>query len=133
MTPPPIGTKILQSSGDLSTKTPQELSGSSRSSRRHSQQSNHTESFKCSIKHYSNNFANFKKEKCRDTWRRNTLATAKSQDADSFLNPNYVPSTEKENDILKEKQNFMHSVFSTTLQMDRGKKFVGEHDDDFDA
>ena len=35
--------------------------------------------------------------------------------------------------LFSEKQKFMCSIFSTTLQTDRGKKFVREHEDDFDA
>ena len=65
--------------------------------------------------------------------RRNTLATAISKHVGSVLNPNYTPQTEEDADIFHEKQKFMHSVFLTTLQTDRGKKFVGEHEDDFDA
>ena len=35
--------------------------------------------------------------------------------------------------LLNEEQKFMHSVFSTILQTYRGKKFIREHEDDFDA
>ena len=35
--------------------------------------------------------------------------------------------------LFSEKQKFIHSAFSTTLQIDRGKKFVREPEKDFDA
>ena len=34
--------------------------------------------------------------------------------------------------LFNEKQKFVYSMFSTTLQTDRGKKFVREHEDYFD-
>ena len=35
--------------------------------------------------------------------------------------------------LFSEKQKFMCSIFSTTLQTDRGKNFIREHEEDFDA
>ena len=66
----PESTKILQSSGDLSTNHPPGLSGSSGSSGRCSQQPIPVESFKRSIKRDSSNFTNFKEGKHWDAWRR---------------------------------------------------------------
>ena len=44
-----------------------------------------------------------------------------------------MPQTEEDADLFQQKQKFMCSVFSTTLQKDRDNKFVREHEDDFDA
>ena len=50
-----------------------------------------------------------------------------------MLDPDYAPSTQEEKIIFNEKHKFMHSVFSTTLQTNREKKFVRENEGDFDA
>ena len=55
-----IGTKILISSGDLSTNLSSGLAGSSGSSGRHSQQLTPVESFGRSVKRDSSHFTNFK-------------------------------------------------------------------------
>ena len=91
------------------------------------------ESFKRKIKQDSSQFTNFKEGKHWDTWRRNTLATARAQDVDNVLDPGCAPSTQEKKILFSEKLKFMHSVFSTTLQTDRGKKFVREYEGDFDA
>ena len=49
------------------------------------------------------------------------------------LDPHYTHLTQEDMNLSSEKQKFMHSIFSATLQTDRGKKFVREHEDDFDA
>ena len=59
----PIGTKVLQSSGDLSTKHPLELVGSSGSSGRSSKKITYVESFKRRIKCDLSHFTNFKEGK----------------------------------------------------------------------
>ena len=50
-----------------------------------------------------------------------------------MLNPNYRPVTDDDVNILREKQQFMHDVFDKTLHTDRVKKFVREHEGDYDA
>ena len=52
---------------------------------------------------------------------------------DLVLNRNCVPRTEEDANLFREKKKFIHSVFSTSLQMDRGNKFVREYEYDFDA
>ena len=79
---------MLQYSGDLSTNPLPRLAGSSGLSGslgRRSQQLTPVESFKHSIKGDSIHFSNFKEGKYWDAWRRNTLATARAQDAYSVL------------------------------------------------
>ena len=91
------------------------------------------EAFRRSIKRDSGQFTNLKDAKDWDTWRKNTLATAIAQDVDNVLDLHYAPRNQEEIKIFKEKQKFMCYVFSTTLQTDRGKNFVREHEQDFDT
>ena len=91
------------------------------------------ESFKRRINRDSIQFFNFKEGKHWDTWRRNTIATARAQDMDKVLDPDCATLTQEEMSLFSETQKFIQSVFSTTLQTDRGKKFVREYEEDFDA
>lgn len=121
---------MLTETGDITSNPPPGFPGSTKAS---SHQLTPVESFKRSIKRDSIQFTNFKEGKCWDTRRRNTLATARAQDIDDVLDLEHSPSTQEERNIFSEKQKFMYSVFSTTLQTDRGKKFVREHEKYFDA
>ena len=85
------------------------------------------------IKRDSSQFNNFKEGKHCDTWHRNTLATTRAKHAENVLDPNCTPLTQEEVNLFNEKHNFMHYVFSTTLKTDRGKKFVRDHEDNFDT
>jgi hypothetical protein len=91
------------------------------------------DSFKRSIKRDASIFTTFKDSKQWDTWRRNTVATARAQDVAEVLNPNYRAVTAEDKALFKEKQKFMYAVFDKTLQTDRGKKHVREHEEDFNA
>ena len=63
----------------------------------------------------------------------NTLDTARAQDVAEVLNPDYRAVTGDDVALFKEKQKFMHAVFDKTLQTDRGKKYVREHEGDYNA
>ena len=89
---------------------------------------NPIELFERSIKRDPSHFNSFKEGKYWETWQRNTLATARSQDVNLFLNVNYVTRTKDDADLFQEKQIVMCSVFSTTFQTYRGKKLVKEHE-----
>ena len=52
---------------------------------------------------------------------------------DKVLDPYYTPLPQEHINTFSEKQKFMHFVFSASLQTDRGKKFVREHEGNFDA
>ena len=111
----PTSTRMLIAAGDIASNPPPGFAGSSKSS---SNQLTLAESFKRSVKRDSSQFNNFKEGKYWDTWRRNTLATARAQNVDEVLDPSYSPSTAEEQSLFNEKQKFMCSVFSTTLQTD---------------
>ena len=71
----PSSTRILEETGDITSNPPPGFAGSSKAS---SYQLTPVESFKRSIKRDSSQFTNFKEGKHWDTWRRNTLATARA-------------------------------------------------------
>ena len=100
--------RMLIFTGNITCNPPPELAASSRSC---SHQLTPVESFKRSIKWYSSQFTNFKEGKYWDTWRRNTLATARAQDLDKVLDPDYAPLNQEEMKLFSEKQTFMHYVF----------------------
>ena len=52
---------------------------------------------------------------------------------DKVLDPDYTPLTQENMNLPNEKQEFVHSVLPTTLRTDRAKKFVREHEGDFNA
>ena len=117
----PTRTRMLESTKDINYNPPPGLAGSSGIS---SHQLTFVESFKRIIKRYSSQFASFKERKYWNAWRRNSLATARAQDMDKVLYLDYTPLTQEEMNLFSEKQKFVHSVFSTTLQTDRGKNFL---------
>ena len=118
------------STGDILPDPPSCITGSSVNS---SSQLTTAESFKRCIKCDYSHFTNFKEWKCRDNWTRNTIATARYQGADDFLKPEYAPLNQEDMNLFNEKKKFMQSMFSTTLQTKRGKKFVREYEEDFDT
>ena len=79
----------------------------SRSSGSTSFQLTHVKSFKRRIKQHSSQFTNFKDVKCWNTWRRNTLATARAQDADKVLDLDYAPLNQEDMNMFKEKKKFI--------------------------
>ena len=91
------------------------------------------ENFKKSIKRDATLFPTFKDGKHWNNWRRSTLAIARAQDAGDVLDDDYSPLSDPENDLFTEKKKFMHSVFASALQTDIGKKYVREHESDYDA
>ena len=91
------------------------------------------ETFKKSIKRNANLFPTFKDGMFWDNWKRSTLAIARAQDAEDVLNPDHSPATDPEIELFTKKKKFMCSVFAASLQTDRGKKYVREHEADFNA
>jgi hypothetical protein len=54
-------------------------------------------------------------------------AVARSHGLLDVINPNYVPSTEKEQELLTLKNNFMFAVWATKLLTPLGKQSVRKH------
>ena len=57
----------------------------------------------------------------------NALVTDVTQNVGKVKNPDCIPLTQEDAHLINEKQKFMHSVFSTDLQTEPGKKFVREN------
>ena len=78
-------------------------------------------------------FATFKEGKHCDAWCRNTLATPRAHEIANVFNADHSPISEDEVNLFKEKQKCMHAVFDKTLQTNRGKNNVREHERDYDG
>ena len=89
--------------------------------------------FKKGIKRDPSLFLVLKEDNQWDSWKRNLIATARAQDVGEVLDPLYTPSTEEENELFDEKKKFMYSVFDRVLKTDKGKSFVRQHEDDYNA
>ena len=63
------------------------------------------DSFKKSIKREASLFTTFKEGKYWDSWRRNTLTTSRAQDTAKVLNPNYLPVTDDDVNLLEKSRN----------------------------
>ena len=56
-----------------------------------------------------------------DTWLIEHKAQARVQGVDDVLNPGYIPHTTDDKEIFDQKQRYMFSVYTKTLQTDKGK------------
>jgi hypothetical protein len=74
-----------------------------------------------------------KDDKLNDIWHRGMLTQARAQGVDRVLDPDYVPNTPEEWALFREMQKYMYAVLETVLRTDRGKAFIRDHEDDFDA
>jgi hypothetical protein len=68
-----------------------------------------------------------------DTWQQSTLAQVRAQDVAEVLDEMYVPTSPKDIALFTKKQEFIYAVFEHTLQMDQGKAFIHQYEQDFDA
>ena len=92
-----------------------------------------SEVFKKGIKRDPTLFSVLKGNKDWDSWKRNLVATARAQDVEEVLQPNYTPVSAEDTELFDEKQKYMYSVFDKVLQSDRGKAFVRAHEADYNA
>ena len=74
-----------------------------------------------------------KDEKYHDSWNRSFMNQARAQDLSDILDDTYVPRTQKDIELFKDKQKFLYAVLETKVRTDHGKAFVREHQADFDA
>ena len=115
---------------DTPPDQPPGLTGSSGNS---SSQLSLVGSFKIIIKRDSSQLTNLKKGNNWKTSCKSTLATTRSKGTGHVLKLEHDPLTQEDMNLFNEKKKFTHLVFSTTLQKDRGKTFVREYEEDFDA
>ena len=90
---------LMSSTGESTTKTPANTGLSDNFKVTFSP----VDSFKKSIKRDSGIFTNFKEGKYWENWHRNTLATARAQNAAELLNSDYCAVTTDDVNLFKEK------------------------------
>ena len=82
-------------------------------------------SFKNGIKREITAYFSLKDERYFDGFKRSLFIVAKTHEYSDFLDPNYTPGSEpEEQELFEAKQTFMFSVFNTNLQTDMGKTIV---------
>jgi hypothetical protein len=91
------------------------------------------ETFRRGIKLDPSVFPILKDEKHHDGWHRSVCTHARAQGVEDVLDPTYMPNTPEEIALFREKQKYMYAVLETILRTDRGKAFIREHENDFDA
>ena len=55
----------------------------------------------------------FKEARFWDTWNRELTSKAHLHDLSNVLDPDYVPTTAEENELLELQKRFIYSVFSS--------------------
>ena len=85
------------------------------------------------MKREINNFKVLKNDKQFKTWHTSLIATAAYQDVSEVLDSSYVPQTQEEKELFKEKQKYMYAVAVIILQTDIGIEQVGTHEKILDA
>ena len=85
-------------------------------------------SFKKGIKREITAYPSLKDERYFDGFKRSLFIVAKTHECSEFLDPNYTPGSEpEEQELFEAKQTFMFSVLNTNLQTDMGKTIVRRH------
>ena len=85
-------------------------------------------SFKKGIKREITACPSLKDERYFDGFKRSLFIVAKTHECSDFLDPNYTPGSEpEEQELFEAKQTFIFSVFNTNLQTDMGKTIVRRH------
>ena len=84
--------------------------------------------FKKGIKREIAVYPSLRDERYFDGFKRSPLIVAKTHECNEFLDPNYTPGSEPdEQELFEAKQTFMFSVFNANLQTDMGKTIVRRH------
>ena len=91
------------------------------------------EEFKKGIKREKDHYTTLKEDKQWDSWRRTTLATARSHACEQVFDPDYKPTTTEDKDLFDEKQKFIYSVFDDCLKTDVGKSLVRTYEATYNA
>ena len=71
-----------------------------------------------------NCFKTFSDKRYWTTWYQHFVATARAQDLQDILDPNYIPSTPIDKDVFTARQEYLYSVFVHILQTKEGKALV---------
>jgi hypothetical protein len=82
------------------------------------------ELFRRTIRRDPSQFKPFTDKRHWATWHLHFVATARAQDLQDILDPNYVPRTADDKAVFQAKQEYLYSVFVTVLLTDEGKALV---------
>jgi hypothetical protein len=74
-----------------------------------------------------------KDNKAWDSWRRSTIATARTHKCEEVFDPLYVATTDDNKALFRQKLLFIYSVFDEKLQTDMGKNLVRTYESNSDA
>jgi hypothetical protein len=78
-------------------------------------------------------FPTLKDKKFNDNWHESLVNQASSQDASEVLDTSYVPTTKQAKELFIEKQKYVYSIPESQVITDKGRAFVHEYKDTFDA
>ena len=91
------------------------------------------ELFRKSVKRDTSVYPVLKNDAGWDNWHRITRAHAKTQGCSYVLDHSYIPISTDDRDLMVEVQQYMYSIFVSTLQTDIGKALVRKHEANSDA
>ena len=89
------------------------------------------DTFSRAIKRDASEYIVIKEDSQFNNWKLHTTSKARTHNCREVLDPSYVPVTPEDKEIFEMQQEFMYSVFLTTLQTSFGRKLTREHQ--FDA
>ena len=69
-------------------------------------------------------YIELRQDKEWDRWNTQLRATARTQEVDRVLNPNFSPRDAEDRALFEVQQNYMYAVFERTMLTDTGKTFV---------
>jgi hypothetical protein len=85
------------------------------------------DNFKKGTKRDKSEYPEYKDKRHWDSFKLKVSAVARSHGLLDVINPNYVPTTEKEQELLTLKNNFMFAVWATKLMTPSGKRSLRKH------
>ena len=69
-------------------------------------------------------YIELRQDKEWDRWNTRLRATARTQEVDRVLDPNFSPRDAEDRSLFEAQQNYMYAVFERTMLTDTGKTFV---------
>ena len=69
-------------------------------------------------------YIELRQDKEWDRWNTRLRATARTQEVDRVLDPNFSPRDAEDRAMFEAQQNYMYAVFECSMLMDTGKTFV---------
>ena len=69
-------------------------------------------------------YIELRQDKEWDRWNTQLRATARTQEVDRVLDPNFSPRDAEDRGLFEAQQNYMYAVFECTMLTDTGKTFI---------